>query len=272
MPSTEHSQSFQRLFQLVFRGCRLPLRPAERAPGSSHADARVPDGAAGAVLTICRRCLRLLRFSSSVSSVCLLRLLQFLVLFLLCVFDSWLFLFLRTRYYEKHAFVRRVGQVHSNIGVGSEGSELTLPPMAGTTMGTPDVLQKIHEMTKASQTSNLWSIPTDCPQRERRGCALPGAPCSWCHVWFSVCQGEKPVVHICCAYLLCTYVVLKHMFAACAGMGDAQASSMEASLNFDMCVLQRLLPPVSQRAKSSAFRACLREPVRPAGKHSTRSS
>lgn len=59
--------------------------------------------------------------------------------------------------------------------------------------GTPDILNRIHHMVRYSQMSNLYSIPTDCPQRERRG-------------W----------------------------------MGDAQVSSGEATLNFDM---EGYLPP-----------------------------
>ena len=47
------------------------------------------------------------------------------------------------------------------------------PPPAPTPLppapGLPSVLNTIHEMTRRAQLSNLWSIPTDCPQRERRG-------------------------------------------------------------------------------------------------------
>jgi len=57
-------------------------------------------------------------------------------------------------------------QINSNV---SSASALVLPAVAGSTSGVPDVLNKIHAMTRASQQSNLWSIPTDCPQRERRG-------------------------------------------------------------------------------------------------------
>jgi alpha-L-rhamnosidase len=57
-------------------------------------------------------------------------------------------------------------RVHSNV---RPASDLQLPPMPGSTFGTPNVLQRIHDMTVASQATNLWSIPTDCPQRERRG-------------------------------------------------------------------------------------------------------
>lgn len=56
--------------------------------------------------------------------------------------------------------------VHSDV---APASELVLPNMVGTSLGTSDVLQKIHNMTTVSQSTNLWSIPTDCPQRERRG-------------------------------------------------------------------------------------------------------
>jgi alpha-L-rhamnosidase len=55
------------------------------------------------------------------------------------------------------------------------------------TFSTPDVLNGIHHLTRYSQMSNLMSVPTDCPQRERRG-------------W----------------------------------MGDAQVTSQEAMLSFDM--------------------------------------
>lgn len=57
-------------------------------------------------------------------------------------------------------------RVHSLV---APTSAIKLPPTVGTTFQTPDVLAKIHAMTQASQSSNLWSIPTDCPQRERRG-------------------------------------------------------------------------------------------------------
>lgn len=56
-----------------------------------------------------------------------------------------------------------------NSVVGENMASLELPALAGTSFGTPNVLQRIHDMTRASQSSNLWSIPTDCPQRERRG-------------------------------------------------------------------------------------------------------
>jgi hypothetical protein len=57
-------------------------------------------------------------------------------------------------------------KINSNV---TSASSLRLPVVNGRGSGTPDVLNKIHQMTLASHTSNLWSIPTDCPQRERRG-------------------------------------------------------------------------------------------------------
>jgi len=57
-------------------------------------------------------------------------------------------------------------QVNSNV---ESINKVRLPKISGTTFGTTDILQRIHEMTLASQLSNLWSVPTDCPQRERRG-------------------------------------------------------------------------------------------------------
>jgi hypothetical protein len=57
--------------------------------------------------------------------------------------------------------------VHSAV---PSAAELVLPEtLSGSTFGTPNLLQRIHDMTRASQVGNLWSIPTDCPQRERRG-------------------------------------------------------------------------------------------------------
>ena len=75
--------------------------------------------------------------------------------------------------------------IHS--AVASSGN-VTVPAVTSIGGGlVPDVLNRIHAMTRASQLGNLFGIPTDCPQRERRG-------------W----------------------------------MGDAQSSSDEAMLNFDM--------------------------------------
>ena len=57
-------------------------------------------------------------------------------------------------------------KINSNV---SSVSSLHLPVVPGRGSGTPDVLNTIHGMVLASQSSNLWSVPTDCPQRERRG-------------------------------------------------------------------------------------------------------
>jgi hypothetical protein len=62
-----------------------------------------------------------------------------------------------------------------------------VPAEGNGTFATPDVLNGIHHLVRYSQMSNLMSVPTDCPQRERRG-------------W----------------------------------MGDAQVTSHEAALSFDM--------------------------------------
>ena len=37
------------------------------------------------------------------------------------------------------------------------------------TLATADVLNGIHHLVRYSQMANLMSVPTDCPQRERRG-------------------------------------------------------------------------------------------------------
>jgi hypothetical protein len=50
------------------------------------------------------------------------------------------------------------------------GAPLPPPPAPPAPVpGFPSVLNAIHEMTRRSQLSNLWSVPSDCPQRERRG-------------------------------------------------------------------------------------------------------
>ena len=49
-------------------------------------------------------------------------------------------------------------------------ASLTLPDIAAATdVGTPDILNEIYDITLCAQMSQLWSIPTDCPQREKRG-------------------------------------------------------------------------------------------------------
>lgn len=49
-------------------------------------------------------------------------------------------------------------RVHSDV---APTSMIKLPVTHGSMHGTPNVLKKIHDMTVASQTSNLWSIPTE---------------------------------------------------------------------------------------------------------------
>lgn len=44
-----------------------------------------------------------------------------------------------------------------------------LPAVTATPGGTEDVLNRVQHAVVYAQRSNLWSIPTDCPQRERRG-------------------------------------------------------------------------------------------------------
>lgn len=52
-------------------------------------------------------------------------------------------------------------------------SKLTMPVVSATNTGTTDVLNRIHALTRAAQTSNLFSIPTDwCGNRL---CLAPAA-------------------------------------------------------------------------------------------------
>lgn len=59
--------------------------------------------------------------------------------------------------------------IHTDV---AESGRLILPVVAAQgngTDGTPDILNKIHRATRYSALANLMSVPTDCPQRERRG-------------------------------------------------------------------------------------------------------
>ena len=58
-----------------------------------------------------------------------------------------------------HTDVREIGTLQL-ASISAEGID---------SHGTSNVLNKIHHLWRYSQLSNLWSIPTDCPQRERRG-------------------------------------------------------------------------------------------------------
>ena len=48
-------------------------------------------------------------------------------------------------------------------------SQLKFPNLNGSEYETENVLNRIHKSVRYSSLSNLWSIPTDCPQREKRG-------------------------------------------------------------------------------------------------------
>jgi len=56
--------------------------------------------------------------------------------------------------------------VHTDVTVAGA---LQLPAVAAAPNGTADVLNAVQHAVVYAQRSNLWSIPTDCPQRERRG-------------------------------------------------------------------------------------------------------
>ena len=47
--------------------------------------------------------------------------------------------------------------------------QVNFPAVTASPNGTADVLNRIQSATVYAQRSNLMSIPTDCPQRERRG-------------------------------------------------------------------------------------------------------
>eukprot|EP00665_Eupelagonemidae_sp_cell47_P006968 gene6968-3343_t len=56
--------------------------------------------------------------------------------------------------------------VHTDV---PPAGAVDLGAVAGAPGGTPDVLNRVQRIVLYAQRSNLWSIPTDCPQRERRG-------------------------------------------------------------------------------------------------------
>ena len=56
--------------------------------------------------------------------------------------------------------------LHTDVPVAGS---VQLPPVSAVPNGTQDVLNRIQHATVYAQRSNLFSIPTDCPQRERRG-------------------------------------------------------------------------------------------------------
>ena len=58
-----------------------------------------------------------------------------------------------------HTDVAEVGHMHLT----------DVPAQGNGSFGTADILNKIHSATRYSQLSNLFSLPTDCPQREKRG-------------------------------------------------------------------------------------------------------
>jgi hypothetical protein len=71
-------------------------------------------------------------------------------------------------------------------------------PVTGLDIGVSDLLNRVQHVTVSAQRSNLMSIPTDCPQRERRGWMGQ----SW-HAGFvcmDVCRAATPL--LCCAWLL----------------------------------------------------------------------
>jgi alpha-L-rhamnosidase len=61
-----------------------------------------------------------------------------------------------------------VGLFPFNASVRANVANTAVSKLVDANLGSP-LLQKIFRATLASHTSNLWSIPTDCPQREKRG-------------------------------------------------------------------------------------------------------
>ena len=52
--------------------------------------------------------------------------------------------------------------VHTDV---AEVGKVQLPAMTASPDGTTDILNRVQHATLYAQRSNLYSIPTDCPQR-----------------------------------------------------------------------------------------------------------
>ena len=59
--------------------------------------------------------------------------------------------------------------VHTDVAEVGKLQLVNVPAQGVGTFGTADLLGRLHRATRYSQLSNLFSVPTDCPQRERRG-------------------------------------------------------------------------------------------------------
>ena len=57
--------------------------------------------------------------------------------------------------------------VHTDLPRVGSISLPNVTAQGANTSGTPDILNRIHRAAINSQLSNSWSIPTDCPTRER---------------------------------------------------------------------------------------------------------
>ena len=78
----------------------------------------------------------------------------------------------------------------------------------------------MHASVVQTQACNIYSIPTDCPQREKRGW-MGVSPVAYQNL--PALSDRQPAFHC----LLC-------------GAGDAQWTAEEALLNFDMYASSRI--------------------------------
>ena len=62
------------------------------------------------------------------------------------------------------------GFVHSDVQPISKLEIAEVKAEGNGSLHTPNVLARIHRAYLFGQQSNLFSIPTDCAQREKRGC------------------------------------------------------------------------------------------------------
>ena len=59
--------------------------------------------------------------------------------------------------------------LHTDVAEVGHLQLVDVPAQGTGSFGTANILGKLHRATRYSQLSNLFSVPTDCPQRERRG-------------------------------------------------------------------------------------------------------
>ena len=64
---------------------------------------------------------------------------------------------------------------------------------SGSFVSSSSVLNGIHHATRFAALSNAVDIPTDCPQRERRGWLVSVQQAAVCKLFYTTCQNDSAV-------------------------------------------------------------------------------